>query len=157
MTLWVALMDLISVMGKYLIGYIVGSIVCFLILRPIKAYQEGFDDGWEASRTVGKNSPDKVVTFCKDSQRDLYRAEITGKRERTKPAHELTRIFHGPGYTVKARPQSCFFCDHLTDILYDYTNGPYGFACDLDGDIETGMRGLCQNFSEEEKQHGTTD
>lgn len=148
--------ELISVAGKYLAGYIVGSIVCFIILRPIKVYQEGFDDGWEASRTVGKNGPDKVVTFCKDSQRDLYRAEITGKRERTKPAHELTRIFHGPGYTVKARPQSCFFCDHLTDILYDYTNGPYGFACDLDGDIETGMRGSCQNFSEDEK-HGTTD
>lgn len=156
MTLWEAFMDLISVMGEYLIGYVVGSIVCFIILRPIKVYHEGFDDGWEASRTVGKNGPDKVVTFCKDSQRNLYQAEITGKRKRTKPAHELTRIFHGPGYTVKALPQSCFFCDHLTDIIYDYTNGPYGFACDLDGDIETGMRGLCQNFSEEEN-HGTTD
>lgn len=156
MTYFGSLSDLVSIAGKYFIGYLVGSIAAILIIRPKKIYTEGFDDGWEASHTVGKNGPDKVVTFCKDSQRDLYRAEITGKRERTKPAHELTRIFHGPGYTVKARPQSCFFCDHLTDIIYDYTNGPYGFACDLDGDIETGMRGLCRNFSEEEN-HGTTD
>lgn len=59
MTLWVALMDLISVMGKYLIGYIVGSIVCFIILRPIKVYHEGFDDGWEAARTGGGNKAEE--------------------------------------------------------------------------------------------------
>lgn len=65
------------------------------------------------------------------------------------PEHEQTRIFRGPGYTVKAHPKSCFFCQHLTDIFYDYTNGPYGFVCNLEGDIETGMRGVCDNFEEE--------
>ena len=35
--------------------------------------------------------------------------------------HEHTRIFRGPGYAVKAHPKSCFFCQHLTDIFYDYT------------------------------------
>ena len=66
------------------------------------------------------------------------------------PEHEQTRIFHGPGYTVKAHPKSCFFCQHLTDIFYDYTNGPYGFGCDLEGYIETGMLGVCPDFKEEE-------
>lgn len=47
--------ELISFAGKYLVGYVVGSIVCFIILRPIKVYQEGFDDGWEAARTGGGN------------------------------------------------------------------------------------------------------
>lgn len=65
------------------------------------------------------------------------------------PEHEHTRIFRGPSYTVKAHPKSCFFCQHLTDIFYDYTNGPYGFVCNLEGDIETGMRGVCQGFEEE--------
>lgn len=65
------------------------------------------------------------------------------------PEHEHTRIFRGPTYTVLAHPQSCFFCQHLTDIFYDYTNGPYGFVCDLEGDIETGMHGVCPDFKEE--------
>lgn len=67
------------------------------------------------------------------------------------PEHEHTRIFRGPGYTVKAHPKSCFFCQHLTDIFYDYTNGPYGFVCNLVGDIETGMRGVCPDFKEDDE------
>ena len=65
-----------------------------------------------------------------------------------KPEYEHTRIFHGPGYTVKAHPQSCFFCQHLTDIFYD-SGGPYMFLCDLAADIETGMSGVCRDFKEE--------
>lgn len=26
----------------------------------------------------------------------------------------------------------CAFCNHCSDFFYDYTNGPYLFACDLD-------------------------
>lgn len=65
--------------------------------------------------------------------------------------HEHARIFHGSGYTVKAHPRSCFFCQHLTDIFYDYTNGPYGFVCNrkTEADVETGMIGECKCFEEE--------
>lgn len=72
---------------------------------------------------------------------------------------ELTRIYKGPGYTVKAHPKSCFFCQHLTDIWWDYTNGPYMFMCekrqmteDSDEDpIEIGMHGNCPDFMESEE------
>lgn len=67
------------------------------------------------------------------------------------PEHGTHAHLSRPGYTVKAHPKSCFFCQHLTDIFYDYTNGPYGFVCNLDGDIETGMRGVCRDFKEEEE------
>ena len=66
------------------------------------------------------------------------------------PEHEPRRIFRGPGYTVKAHPKSCFFCKHLTDIFYD-SGGPYAFICDVDGDNEAGMNGVCPDFKEEEK------
>lgn len=66
------------------------------------------------------------------------------------PEHEPRRIFRGPGYTVKAHPKNCFFCQHLTDIFYD-SGGPYAFICDVDGDDETGMRGVCPDFKEEEE------
>ena len=66
------------------------------------------------------------------------------------PEHEPWRIFRGPGYTVKAHPRSCFFCQHLTDIFYD-SQGPYGFVCNrkMEEDIETGMMGECPGFEEE--------
>ena len=66
-------------------------------------------------------------------------------------AQEHTRIFHGPGYTVTAHPKSGFFCQHLTDIFYDYTHGPYMFVCNcrVEVDIETCMTGECPDFVEE--------
>lgn len=75
---------------------------------------------------------------------------------------EFTRVFHGDGYSVKARPNSCFFCKHLTDIVWDYTNGPYMFFCDIHhmteesevDPIEIGMRGKCVDFTEEENGDG---
>lgn len=53
------------------------------------------------------------------------------------------------GRTLYADPRSCFFCDHLTDIWYD-SEGPYMFLCELDNEIETGMYGNCEDFTEEE-------
>lgn len=71
---------------------------------------------------------------------------------------EFTRVYEGAGYTVKAHPKSCFFCDHLTDIYWDYTNGPYMFTCekrymttpDDEDPIVIGMHGACPDFVEEE-------
>ena len=30
---------------------------------------------------------------------------------------------------VKAPEKSCFFCRHMSDIFYDYSNGPYMALC----------------------------
>lgn len=55
--------------------------------------------------------------------------------------------------------KSCVFCDHCTDIYYDYSNGPYIFACELDegksvdDDFHTdnGAVGKCEWFMEGEE------
>jgi hypothetical protein len=55
---------------------------------------------------------------------------------------------------------SCVFCDHCTDIYYDYSNGPYMFVCELDegkgmdDDSHTGKGaiGECEWFVEGEDE-----
>ena len=49
------------------------------------------------------------------------------------------------GCVYKVPKNHCVFCDHCTDIFYDYTNGPYMFICELDCvDFET-----CGKFEQE--------
>ncbi len=31
----------------------------------------------------------------------------------------------------------CVFCKHCDDIIYDYSNGPYMFFCELDKEYKT--------------------
>ena len=52
-------------------------------------------------------------------------------------------------YSVQAAENSCFFCQHCTDIFFDYTNGPYMFLCDEDADTRKGCDGQCKLFKEE--------
>lgn len=68
-----------------------------------------------------------------------------------------TRRYECEYYTVDAPPTSCFFCSHLTDIWFDYTNGPYMFLCDIGHTspndpvgLDNGMLGACPDFTEEE-------
>ena len=35
------------------------------------------------------------------------------------------------GMVYEFANKHCVFCKHCTDILYDYSNGPYCFLCDL--------------------------
>ena len=49
-------------------------------------------------------------------------------------------------YSVQAAENSCFFCQHCTDIFFDYTNGPYMFICDEDADTTKGYDGQCKLF-----------
>lgn len=56
--------------------------------------------------------------------------------------------FKGEGYTVMAHPQSCFFCKHCAEILYDFTNGPYMFICDKEKDVDNGLKGRCGEFAD---------
>lgn len=72
---------------------------------------------------------------------------------------EFTRRYQGAGYSVMARPNSCFFCQRLTDIFYDW-HGPYGFVCekqyDMNPDDESpvtlGMQGKCPDFVDDEEE-----
>ena len=42
-------------------------------------------------------------------------------------------INEGLGKVTFTLPDKCCaFCSHCTDLLYDYTNGPYLFLCDID-------------------------
>lgn len=34
------------------------------------------------------------------------------------------------GITYELPENHCVFCEHCTDIIYDYSNGPYMFLCD---------------------------
>ena len=61
------------------------------------------------------------------------------------------------GYSVVAHKRSCFFCNHLTDIWFDYANGPYMFhcgCCDRSNDPgpEEIIHGECQYFKDAEKE-----
>ena len=38
----------------------------------------------------------------------------------------------------------CAFCEHCTDLLFDYTNGPYLFICNLGKEYEN-----CDSFKED--------
>ncbi len=52
-------------------------------------------------------------------------------------------------YRVMAPVRSCLFCEHCTDVIFDYTHGPYMFTCVADCDTGIGMNGACESFSEE--------
>lgn len=58
------------------------------------------------------------------------------------------RIYDCEHYIAYVPETSCFFCDHCTDILFDYTHGPYAFVCDIDKDVEIGLSGKCDSHIE---------
>lgn len=60
--------------------------------------------------------------------------------------YEVWEAITGKKYAV--RINSCFFCEHNTDIFVDYTNGPYMLFCDLDRDTDAGCNGKCIYFKE---------
>ena len=60
-----------------------------------------------------------------------------------------TRLFHcSNGKVYACDEKCCLFCDHCSDLFYDYTNGPYMLICDIAEDTELGMTGLCKFFKE---------
>ncbi len=52
-------------------------------------------------------------------------------------------------YSVDAPARSCLFCEHCTDVFWDYTNGPYMFLCDANADVEAALANRCGSFKEE--------
>lgn len=65
---------------------------------------------------------------------------------------EDTKLYDAKFYQVKAHCRSCFFCDHCTDIFWDFSNGPYMFLCDKNmfdmEAIKKGIIGKCKSFEE---------
>lgn len=52
--------------------------------------------------------------------------------------------------SVYCKEGSCLICSHCTDVLWDYTNGPYMAFCELDLEMET-----CNHFKlQEGYKHG---
>lgn len=56
-------------------------------------------------------------------------------------------------FKVRAKnDKDCLFCKHCSDVLWDYTNGPYMFFCDKDKkecDLEgTASEHTCELFEE---------
>lgn len=43
-------------------------------------------------------------------------------------------------YRLKAPTMCCLFCDHCTDVLWDYWYGPYMFASDMARDYDGDRR-----------------
>ena len=41
----------------------------------------------------------------------------------------------------------CVFCEHCNHMLYDYTNGPYMFFCELKKEFEKESYTTCNSFS----------
>lgn len=57
------------------------------------------------------------------------------------------RIFKcANGLAYKCPDTACVFCDHCTDIFYDYTNGPYLMFCELPAHDCNGAG--CEDFIE---------
>lgn len=53
------------------------------------------------------------------------------------------------GYTYLCPDNCCLFCNHCTDIFWDYTHGIYMTLCDIDEDTSLGSKGKCGSFVEE--------
>lgn len=54
------------------------------------------------------------------------------------------------GETVEAPDKCCLFCDHCTDLFYDF-GGIYLTVCDIEKDIVIGSKGECDYFKDEYK------
>lgn len=68
---------------------------------------------------------------------------------------DFTRVYECDEYKCDAHPRGCFFCKHITDVWWDYTNGPYMIMCELqkedEQDLPTyGCFGECKHFDEDE-------
>lgn len=75
------------------------------------------------------------------------------------------RIFKcANGLEYKCPDTACVFCDHCTDIFYDYTNGPYLMFCEVPGhDCHDGagceyfIEGIIRQIKTDPKSSGSED
>ena len=60
--------------------------------------------------------------------------------------HKLYECVNGKVY--KLPPNHCVFCEHCADLIYDYTNGPYCFFCDLSNETDCYEYETCGHFKD---------
>lgn len=83
--------------------------------------------------------------------------DLVFKKASFKPAEPyadlFTREYECDDYRCMGHPQGCMFCEHLTDVWWDYSHGPYMFLCELgteDTDpTQKGIIGQCEHFKED--------
>jgi len=70
------------------------------------------------------------------------------------PDHKI--FIRSDGKRIGAHKHSCLFCEHCTDIYWDYKHSIYGIRCvmDVNGDgsnIRASFEGKCPNFIEDKE------
>lgn len=54
------------------------------------------------------------------------------------------------GHLYRFPEKSCVFCEHCSDIFYDYSHGPYMLICDLGINTDNGnLSAKCMKFRED--------
>lgn len=59
------------------------------------------------------------------------------------------------GKTYYAHKNSCLFCNHCSDIIFDFTNGPYMFMCDLyldETNVDKSFEGKCDKWEGDDEE-----
>jgi hypothetical protein len=77
-------------------------------------------------------------------------------RSKLMPEHKVFELSDGRKFGAHKR--SCLFCEHCSDIFWDYTNGIYGISCDINWNnaesrrehIHLSFDGKCKSFEESE-------
>lgn len=64
---------------------------------------------------------------------------------------EDERTYKGEWFTLTAHKHSCPFCLHCTDILFDFTNGPYMFFCLKDAEQGGVLQNGCKEFKDNDE------
>lgn len=64
-----------------------------------------------------------------------------------------TKNFHCENGAIYSAPEKCgLFCKHCTDIVYDYTHGPYMLMCESHDTDEACWEGECDLFEPDEEE-----
>lgn len=82
----------------------------------------------------------------KDERRKRRKFITPNIKEKDKKEYKLDDFLD---ITVVAHKNSCYFCKNMSDIIYDYTNGPYGICCEKECYNKEAMYGKCKHFKEE--------
>ena len=86
---------------------------------------------------------------------------LAGPKAKTSSKKRMSRYYtlrdsFGPPMTIKVHNDNdCLFCNHCTDVFWDYANGPYMMGCELDrpeiSEAKTPEEHTCEMFIEEKE------
>ena len=102
----------------------------------------------EACKHLQKGSDETYCNLSFSTKCENYEHfELNCTRPFFVPDSGLFKLM-GCGCRGKAPEHSCLFCEHMTDVFWDYSNGPYRFYCELDKDTGKGACGVCEFYKE---------